>query len=130
MRLANVLILIPLIALSACDAEPSIKGTWEATDGRPVTLIFGEGTAEWSVEMIGQSIAISGTYTRDRNRVIIKNLELPGGKDFAKMLAPKIAEVNLEVGVDAMVSFKTNDEIVLTGDKLIDGSYRRITKTK
>lgn len=128
MRLSNFLILVPILALTACTNEPSIKGTWEATDGRPVTLIFGEGTAEFTVEMFGQSIAIAGNYTRDGNRVKIKDLELPGSKDMAKMIAPKFADINLELGVDAMVSFKTNDEIILTGDKLIDGSYRRVTK--
>jgi hypothetical protein len=127
-RVSNLLLAIPLVALTACSAEPSIKGKWEATDGRPVTLTFGQDTADWTVDMFGQSIAISGKYTRDGNRIRIKNLELPGGKNFAKMIAPKVAEINLEVGVDAMVSFKNNDEIVLTGDKLIDGSYRRITK--
>lgn len=130
MRLANVLLLIPLIVLIGCTNEPSIKGTWESTDGRPVTLTFGEGTAEWAVDMFGQSVSISGNYTRDRNRIKLTDLEIPGGKEFTKMLAPKIANVNLEVGVDAMVSFKNNDEIVLTGDKLIDGSYRRTNQSK
>ncbi len=129
MRVSKFLILLPLLALlNACSSEPSIKGTWEASDGRPVTLVFGEGSANWSVEMFGQSVAISGNYTREGNRLKIKDLELPGSKDMAKMLAPKIASINLEVGVDAMVNFKNDDEMILTGDKLVDGAYRRVTK--
>ena len=84
-------------------------------------------TAEWSATAFGQTLTISGNYTRERNRIKFKNLKTPVSDEIAKMIAPKMEGINLETGVDAMVSFKNNDEIIITGHKILDGSYRRKT---
>lgn len=84
-------------------------------------------SAEWSATAFGQTLTINGTYTRDRNRIKFKDLKSPLSDDIAKMIAPKLEGIDLNDGVDAMVSFKNKDEIVITGHKLLDGTYRRKT---
>jgi hypothetical protein len=120
-----ILTALSLGLLSGC-APQTLTGTWEATDGRPVTLILDEAkNAEIVFEAMGQSISIVGKYKLEQNRLAVSDLKLKLAGEAGMLNLAGMLGTQLPTKADATLGWKNNDEILLSGDKILEGSYRR-----
>ena len=111
--------------LSGC-APQTLTGTWKASDGRPLTLILDEAkNAEIVIEAMGQSISIVGKYKLEQNRLAITDLKLKLAGEAGMLNMAGMLGTQLPTKADATLGWKNNDEILLSGDKILEGSYRR-----
>lgn len=117
--------LMVLVTLVGCRSEPSIQGNWVASDGRPVELILDSGQATIRIQAFGQSADLTGNYSKDLNRLKIEQIKLPETLEGARTRLGGRALSELPDNIDATISFKNENEMVISGHKLIDGSYKR-----
>ena len=118
------LCLVAMVCLASCKRQ-SIVGEWQALDGRPFTLALKpDGKVELTAEGAGMSFSLVGTYTVDENRLHVKDLQspmanaMPGG--MAAMGGSALGEP-----IDCTYSWKNEREMVLSGNPILAGSYKR-----
>jgi len=131
MRVISVAGLAAAMFLLGCSSRPSLVGEWKSTGVKPTSLTFREdGTALLSIDLRGQAISADATYTLDQNRLTIKDIKpnmggleaIPGVGAIGQGIANEMnmGELNLQI------SWKSADEILVSGNVLAEGSFRRV----
>lgn len=111
-----------LLAMCACKRE-TIVGDWTALDGRPFTMsLRTDGSFTMSVQAGGMDVDLVGQYTLEENRLKVTGLKSPmaGGMFGMPGMAP-----GLDEDIDCTFAWKNKEEIVLSGNPILAGSYRR-----
>ncbi len=103
-------------------------GSWESTRAPGLEVTFrSDGTYGVTLpDQLGPGAEISGNYEVDRNRVRLTQpklaVELPFGvptPDLSRFFPDQI---------DLDVAFKTDDEVVIAGNMMLQGNYKRKTR--
>lgn len=116
---------ISLLALPGCQRQ-SVVGTWAASDNRPITLILDAAdNAEIKIGAMGQSVSVVGKYKLDQNRLVINDLKLKLAGEAGMLNLAGMLGTQLPTKASATLGWKNNEEILLSGDKILEGSYRR-----
>lgn len=121
------IVLLSLVS-TGCREDRSLVGKWQSTGIRPATITFNsDGTARFELKIRGRQIEVGGNYQEDQNRVNITQISMDQsglqglegvGAAIANELIPK--ETTLEI------SWKGPDEIVVNGNLIASGGYKRV----
>ncbi len=112
------------VLASGCQRR-SLEGAWEAVGVRPIVLTFEPGGRYTVTTPLVEALVARGEYRLDGSNLVLDR--------------PKVevaGEAGVELGLDGralnrlgagrfQVAWKSQDEIVLTGDGLLAGGYRR-----
>ncbi len=100
--------------------EPSLVGGWvsEGVASRTIEL-SSDGRAKFTVEA-GLQVALEGDYRVSGNRIVVTGI-----KPLPDVDVPDFARGLLPTKIEATVSWKNAQEIVLSGDRFLEGGYRR-----
>lgn len=131
MRVIPVAALLAALFVVGCSSRPSLVGEWKSTGVKPTSFTFrDDGTAVLGIDFRGQSIRANAKYTLNQNRLVITDIQpvlggmeaIPGvGSMSSGMLA------NMDLGeVNLQISWKSNDEILLSGNVLAEGNFKRV----
>lgn len=107
------------VFVSAC-SQPTLVGTWEADGMAKRTVELGsDGKATFTVSA-GQEVTLSGDYKVTGNRLVVTNIQLPSGLPL-----PSFAQSFVPDKIEATFSWKNSREVVFTGDRFLEGGFKR-----
>jgi len=135
MRAFAPALLAVFIALTGCRESPNLVGTWESTGVKPTKLEFrDDGTAKLVARVMGQELAANAKYTFEQNRLTITEIkpdtsalgQIPGVGGIGGIGGEVLR--NMDLGdLNLQVSWKSPDEILITGDPIAEGNFRRVS---
>lgn len=127
MRIATLALIPFFLLLSGCQSR-SIVGTWESTGITPLRIVFNsDSTFEAQPLQRNVQVTVGGKYELYENRLVLTEVKarLPEGSPYKNAVETIVGSMPSQ-DQTVTLSWKTNDEIILDGQGMVRGGFKRV----
>lgn len=123
MRPLSIIAIIAVSFISLGCSKRSLTGTWESTGLVPARITFNaDKTFQIQPSTKAKDVVIAGNYSVIENRIKLTdvNVEVPENTPFKTLIN------GFKTDQDLTLSWKTDDEIILDGQGMLRGGFKRV----